>query len=143
MRYGWAAVGIGTAIALAIAYSRMRWPVLGRITSKFGEPRPSGPHNGVDIAAPIGTPVRAPFTGVVTFTGYTERGGNTVVMELENGYRAGFAHLSRIDVATGDAVGKGVVIGAVGSTGTSTGPHLHYTLKRDGEWVDPEIIHAA
>lgn len=143
MNYGWAAIGVGAAIALAVAARRMRWPVLGTITSRFGEPRPSGPHNGVDIAAPEGTPIRAPFAGKVESTYYDDRGGNSVIMQLDNGYRAGFAHLASVAVQPGAAIGKGVIIGTVGSTGNSTGPHLHYTLKIDGAFVDPETAHSA
>lgn len=148
MRYGWAAIGLGAAIAVAIAASRMRWPVLGTVSSKFGwRTHPltgvESFHNGVDIEAPTGTPVRAPFEGVVESVYWNDAGGNAVILQLANGYRAGFAHLNSVAVAQGASVGKGVVIGTVGATGAVTGPHLHYTLKKDGDWVDPETIHAA
>lgn len=132
--------GIAIAAALAIAANRMRWPVMGTITSPFGAPRASGPHNGVDIAAPIGTPVRAPFAGTVLDVYTHPRGGLSLILRMENGMTAGFAHLGTVAVAEGDSVGKGVTLGTVGVTGVTTGPHLHFTLRNlDGAYVDPEI----
>ncbi|HEV8325788.1 MAG TPA: M23 family metallopeptidase [Myxococcota bacterium] len=104
-------------------------PVLHTITS----------HLGVDYAAPTGTPVRAVADGVVTFAGWKGPNGNLVVVKHKNDYVSAYAHLSRIppDVKAGARVGPKRVIGYVGSTGYSTGPHLHFALRKDGKFVNP------
>lgn len=109
---------------------RRRHPILRRIV----------PHNGVDYAAPTGTPVWAAAEGVVTFVGNRGANGNLVSIRHENGYETHYAHLSRF--ATGLAAGARVrqreVIGYVGSTGRSTGPHLHFGLEHNGRFIDPQ-----
>lgn len=98
------------------------------------------PHNGVDYAAGTGTPVWAAADGAVTFIGPRGPNGNLVSLRHENGYETHYAHLSRFasGLARNDAVEQRQVIGYVGSTGRSTGPHLHFGLKRHGRWVDPQ-----
>jgi murein DD-endopeptidase MepM/ murein hydrolase activator NlpD len=97
------------------------------------------PHNGVDYSAPTGTPVWAAADGTVTFVGERGPNGNLVSISHQDGYESFYAHLSRF--ASGLAVGQQVtqrqVIGYVGNTGRSTGPHLHFGLKRRGRFVDP------
>jgi murein DD-endopeptidase MepM/ murein hydrolase activator NlpD len=94
-------------------------------------------HKGIDYAAPTGTPVRTVGDGVVEFAG-TQRGyGNVIEVKHRDGKSTVFAHLSRIDVKKGQNVEQGSVIGAVGSTGFSTGPHLHFEFRVDGEHRDP------
>ena len=94
-------------------------------------------HSGVDLAAPRGTPVHAAFGGVVAVhlsaTGY----GLHVSVDGGDGITALYAHLASVDVVTGDVVGAGDVLGTVGSTGNSTGPHLHFEVRRDGIPEDP------
>lgn len=94
-------------------------------------------HNGIDLAAPAGTPVQAPADGTVLFSG--ERGAYGTVVELAHaeGYRSVYAHLQSSAVQTGQPVEAGDTIARVGSSGKSTGPHLHFELYRDGEMLDP------
>lgn len=108
---------------------RRMHPVLRRIM----------PHNGIDYAAGTGTPVWAAADGVITFIGPRGANGNLVAIRHEGGYESFYAHLSRFatGLSRGDRVEQRQVIGYVGSTGRSTGPHLHFGLKRHGAFVDP------
>lgn len=122
-------------------------PVRGyRINSLFGLRRLGGegksrPHRGVDIAAPTGTGVFSSAEGEVIRTGYQPTGyGRFIELRHPNGMTSLYAHLSRIDVASGDRVSGGERIGLVGSTGYSTGPHLHFEIKRDGVHVNPSRV---
>ena len=112
-------------------------PVEGRYTSLFGEKRGTYLHNGVDIAAPSGTPVVSPADGTVTGTNYTASGGYQLFIEHTNGMKSGYAHLSSYIAQKGQKVKKGQAVARVGSTGKSTGPHLHWTLTIDGQKVNP------
>ncbi len=110
-------------------------PVWGRITSRFGyrtDPFTGRYefHDGVDIKAPWGTPVRATAEGKVIFAGWRAGYGKTVIIRHAYGFRTLYAHLSRIKVRAGRWVKSGQVIGYVGSTGKSTGPHVHYEVWR-------------
>lgn len=109
---------------------RRRHPILRRIV----------PHNGVDYAAPTGTPVWAAADGVVTFVGPRGPNGNLVSLRHDNGYETHYAHLSRFapGLERNKRVAQREIIGYVGSTGRSTGPHLHFGLKRAGRFVDPQ-----
>ena len=123
--------------------TRFVWPVSGRITSSYGNRRSpfSGMvqfHNGIDIAARHGTPVRAAMAGRVTSAGYDDVWGNTIVITQGN-YRTFYAHMSEIHVVSGALVTAGQRVGSVGSTGISTGPHLHVTIYRNGVTVNPRI----
>ncbi len=101
-------------------------------------------HNGVDYAAPTGTPVRTVGDGVVDFAGVQNGFGNVIFIRHRNGHETVYAHLSRIDVRKGQSVGQGETIGAVGSTGWSTGPHLHFEFRVNGQQRDPmEIAQAS
>lgn len=123
-----------------------RWPALGRISTHFGAQRiygevPASYHSGMDIAAPTGTPVTAPIPGVVRLAaGPFSLEGNIVILDHGHGLHSAMLHLSRIDVAVGHIVRQGEVIGAIGSTGRSTGPHLHWGLTWNGVRVDPEAL---
>jgi murein DD-endopeptidase MepM/ murein hydrolase activator NlpD len=97
-------------------------------------------HNGVDYAAPTGTPVRTVGEGVVEFSGWQNGYGNVVHVKHDADRTTVYAHLSRVDVAKGDRVEQGAVIGAVGSTGWATGPHLHFEVKIDGLQQDPLVV---
>jgi len=117
------------------------WPVNGLITSFFGpriDPVDGGwrPHFGVDIAAPESTPVYGAAVGFVTFAGQHPTLGNVVRVQ-HDGFETVYAHLKWIFVTQGEQVTKGEEIGAVGSTGKSTGPHLHFEWWVDGEATDP------
>jgi len=117
-------------------------PLFGKMTSNFGTRRwrRSGRtenHPGLDIAVPKGTPVYSPAEGVVTFAGRKGDYGNLVELDHGTGYVTRFGHLSQIDVEVGDRVMKGQIIGLVGSTGRSTGPHLHYEVRMNGTAIDP------
>ncbi len=119
------------------------WPVEGPITSTFGFR--FGPktgklerHTGWDIAAPEGTPATVTASGTVIEAGWSDAGyGQHVVVDHGNGLKTLYGHLSRIDVAVGDEIVLGGAIGLVGSTGNSTGPHLHYEVRLENTAVDP------
>jgi biotin carboxyl carrier protein len=120
----------------------LRWPIRGRVNSEFGtRPSPwSGVrehHEGIDIGSASGTPIEAPAAGTVIAAGSFGGYGKHVTLDHGNGVRSRYGHLSGIDVKTGDHVEKGQVIGIVGSTVRSTGPHLHYELRVNGKPVDP------
>jgi murein DD-endopeptidase MepM/ murein hydrolase activator NlpD len=122
-------------------------PVRGfAINSSFGMRRLGGEpgtrmHKGVDIAAPQGTAVYSAAEGEIVRIGHQPAGyGNFIEMRHPNGMTTMYAHLSRIDVASGDRVMAGERIGLVGSTGYSTGPHLHFEVRRDGAQVDPSRV---
>ena len=118
-------------------------PVNGPITSGFGprtDPFGGGTrnHTGIDFGAPLGTPVTATAGGRVIQAGDRGDGyGNLVIIDHGNGYQTYYAHLSRINVRVGDTVRDGQNIGNVGSTGRSTGPHLHYEIRRNGTPINP------
>ena len=94
-------------------------------------------HHGVDMAAPTGTPIRSFADGTVTFAGPRGGYGNVVIVQHADGYETRYAHQSAIDVAVGQRIRAGEVVGRVGSTGQSTGPHLHFELRHHGESMDP------
>ncbi|MDR0552200.1 MAG: M23 family metallopeptidase [Spirochaetaceae bacterium] len=112
------------------------------ITSRFGSRanpfngKPSK-HAGLDLAAPLGTEVFAVREGAVSFTGENAVYGNYVIITHDNGWTSLYGHLSRIETAQGRKVGAGTLIGKVGSTGLSTGPHLHFELRQNGQAQDP------
>ncbi len=126
----------------AQAAATWQLPVQGRVSSPFGErvhpiSGDTRHHHGLDIAAPAGTPIRAARAGTVTFAG--ERGGygNLVEIDHGDGTRSRYAHASTLLVEAGQAVRKGELIAEVGSTGNSTGPHLHFEVRRGDEPIDP------
>lgn len=110
----------------------------GVITSAFGE-RWGKMHKGMDIAGNVGDPVMAAFDGVVKSMFYERDGyGNVVILEHEDGLETRYAHMSKFEVKEGDKVKKGDLVGRVGNTGRSTGPHLHFELRVNGNPVNPE-----
>lgn len=119
------------------------WPFSGRITSTYGwrknpfSKRGSELHDGVDIAGPYGSPIRVAGDGIVTFAGWKGAWGRVVVVSHGYGYVTQYAHNSSLVVKTGDRVKKGQVISRLGSTGRSTGPHLHYGVAYKGQWINP------
>lgn len=96
-------------------------------------------HLGVDFAAPTGTPVRSIGDGVVSFSGRQSGYGNVVFVQHRKGHVTVYAHLSRIDVQRGQRIGQGERVGAVGCTGTCTGPHLHFEFRDNGKHLDPLV----
>ena len=117
-------------------------PVEGVITSRFGnfESIRSSSHKGIDIGAPNGTPIKAAADGTVTFAGSTSGGyGNLVVISHGNGIETYYGHCSKVYVTKGQTVSAGEVIAAVGSTGFSTGNHLHFEIRKNDSQVNPEL----
>ena len=122
-------------------------PILSkfRYTSMFG-PRidpisgAKSNHTGVDMACPTGTPIYSSSAGTVAFVGYSNIFGNYVIIKHSKGYQTLYGHMSKIIAKKGQIVSQGTKIGLVGSTGYSTGPHLHFTVYRNGKLVDPMTI---
>jgi murein DD-endopeptidase MepM/ murein hydrolase activator NlpD len=123
----------------------IRKPIMGEIdtSSGFGvrmDPFLRGPamHTGIDIRGNPGDPVRATASGTVTIAGWSGGYGKMVEIDHGNGFATRYGHLSTIDVETGQAVKIGQIVGRVGSTGRSTGPHLHYETRVEGDALDPQ-----
>lgn len=118
------------------------WPVGGRITSSYGyrlSPFGYGRqfHSGIDIGAKRGTPIYATADGTVKFAGYQSGYGYVVHISHGYGYTTVYAHMSKLASRSGQSVKRGEVVGYVGSSGRSTGPHLHYEVRVNGNTVDP------
>jgi murein DD-endopeptidase MepM/ murein hydrolase activator NlpD len=119
-----------------------RMPVAGPITTQFGQARSynggpvSGHHSGVDIGVNLGTPIAACATGIVAWTGMMAERGNFTAIDHGFGIYSGYAHQSQIGVSVGQAVQQGDIIGKAGSTGLSTGPHVHWECAVNGLNVD-------
>jgi len=117
-------------------------PVVGMISSHYGQrehPR-SGEenfHSGIDISSSPGNPVKATADGIVSFSGWSGGSGNLVVLEHGHGFSTFYAHNRSIPVKVAKKVKRGDIIGYVGSTGYSTGPHVHYEIWKDGKPIDP------
>jgi murein DD-endopeptidase MepM/ murein hydrolase activator NlpD len=123
----------------------MSMPVAGHITSSYGMRRHpllgyTRMHKGMDIGAPYGAPIYAATDGVVAMAGRNHGYGNFVKLNHAGGLATGYGHMSRIAVSSGQRVRKGQVIGYIGSTGMSTGPHLHYELYRNGVAINPNSV---
>jgi murein DD-endopeptidase MepM/ murein hydrolase activator NlpD len=108
------------------------WPVEGHITQTY-----SDQHQALDIAAQTGKPVVAVVEGMVISAGWDEVYGYNVIIDHTNGLQSRYTKLSAYSVEPGELVAQGQVIGEVGSTGTSTGPHLHFELIQNGEKINP------
>lgn len=124
-----------------------KYPVRGRLTSRMGfrtDPftKRRAYHAGIDIANRIGTPVYASQSGKVTYTGYKGHYGKTVILSHQQGYTTVYGHLDKIVVKKGQTVKQGQKIATVGNTGRSTGPHLHFEIRRYRRVIDPlKLLH--
>ena len=132
-----AAAVFGAARRLALL-----WPSSGIVTSRFGwrvHPIFGGPefHTGMDIATRYGSPVVAARTGVVRFVGWKSGYGRIIVLAHDGGFETAYSHLSAAQVTPGQRVAEGQMIGRIGSSGWSTGPHLFFEVRRNGTPVDP------
>ena len=126
----------------AVSSGKFAWPMIGRITSPFGYRRHPlwggiSLHTGIDIAAPYGKPISCADSGEVIYSGWWDGYGKAVVIDHGRGYTTVYGHMSRIYAQVGQTVTKGETIGLVGSTGFSTGPHLHFEIRVNGKPVDP------
>ena len=130
------ASGEATATAPTPSVGGFVWPVAGPVTSGFGV-RWGRMHEGIDIAVPSGTPVRAAAAGTVIEAGWVSGYGNLVVVDHGNGIATAYAHNSAFAAAAGRQVAQGEVIAYSGSTGHSTGPHVHFEVRVGGAAVDP------
>ncbi len=125
------------------ASAPLAWPLDAQISSQFGmrfHPilKSNRTHSGIDLKAPAGTPVQAALDGQVVFVGNRGQLGKTVVVEHSDGRQTVYAHCSRLLVNHGQAVAQGQVIAKVGSTGRTTGPHLHFEVRdNDGQAINP------
>lgn len=128
---------VGTKVIPSKGTGTFAWPTNGGyISSKMGE-RWGRQHKGIDIARPSNYNIKAADNGVVTFAGADGTYGNKVVIDHNNGYQTVYAHLSSIDVSVGQTVSQGSVIGIMGSTGRSTGVHLHFEVYQNGNLLNP------
>ncbi len=120
-------------------------PVVGYFTSWYGM-RYDGHyggmsfHNGIDISAQIGTPIRPVREGIVAFTGWKDGYGYSIIIHHLDGYISFYGHLRKITVRKGEMVSKSDTIGLLGTTGRTTGPHLHFIMMRHGSYIDPLLF---
>jgi len=131
---------------LPYAFEGFDWPALGPISGVYGSQRilngePRRPHFGVDVAAPVGTPLKAPAGGIVSLAGadlfFT---GGTVMIDHGHGLSSIFAHMQKVTVKEGDRLAKGDVTGNLGGTGRATGPHLHWGMYLFSTPIDPQLL---
>lgn len=115
---------------------RFAWPVSGSLTSRYG-PRGREMHRGIDIGAPYGRTIKAAKGGVVTISGWYYGYGRTVVIRHPDGTETLYGHASRLLASVGQRVEQGQPVALVGSSGRSTGPHLHFEIRINGRAVNP------
>lgn len=128
---------IGTKVIPSRGTGTFSWPTVGGYISSHMGARWGTQHRGIDIARPSNYTIKASDNGVVTFTGWDGTYGNKIVINHNNGYETIYAHLSSITVSVGQVVGQGSKIGVMGSTGNSTGTHLHFEVHKNGSLVNP------
>jgi murein DD-endopeptidase MepM/ murein hydrolase activator NlpD len=133
----------GNRVESPVLGRNFQWPLQGPITTYYGEAGPlwrTGYHPGLDIGVPVGTPIRAIADGVVIEAegdGYNRGYGHYVKVDHGGGLHSLYAHMSVVSAREGDSVGAGSVLGQVGMTGVTTGPHLHLEVRQDGATRDP------
>ena len=130
------AASTGPTTPVSASGGQLSWPVAGPVTSGFGG-RWGRMHEGIDIGVGTGTPVHAAAAGVVVYAGWMSGYGNIVVIDHGNGLSTAYGHNSSLQVGQGAAVGQGDVVALSGSTGHSTGPHVHFEVRVNGTPVDP------
>ncbi|UTC66473.1 MULTISPECIES: peptidoglycan DD-metalloendopeptidase family protein [unclassified Treponema] len=121
------------------------YPINGRLTSPFGYRRDpftgrKSFHTGIDIASPTGTPIKLTLDGKVSYTGYSAIYGNYVIVTHSGGYQSMYGHMHTIKVKRGQILNQGAVIGTVGNTGRSTGPHVHFSIYKNGKLINPLTV---
>lgn len=128
----------GGSISSAIKASstKVAWPLRGSITSPFGI-RSRDNHTGIDISASIGTPIKAASNGKVVYAGWQDGYGNLLIIQASSGLQTYYAHTSKILVNLGRTVSEGQVVAEVGMSGRTTGPHLHFEVRKNGSPVNP------
>lgn len=130
-----------TVVRASSGYERPLWPIMGVITQRFSYRGPKNGHAGLDLAAPIGTPVYASLSGTVTFSGWNVFGyGQLITIRGIDGRDYYYAHNSRRLVSKGQRVRQGQMISKVGSTGNSSGPHLHFEIRSGSAILNPSAI---
>ncbi len=138
-------IPIGTTLLIesSVNISNFLWPLSGKTTSRFGMRR-GRPHNGIDIAARKGTKIRATSDGVVILSGNNVDGfrgyGKLIVLQHNEELISLYAHNNKNHVSYGECIKRNEIIGEVGSTGRSTGPHLHFEIRKNRKPVDPYIF---
>ena len=138
----WLFFGLTALAGLTMITRKKINPVIGKITSGFGNrihpvTGKQEFHNGVDVLASLGTPVKSPDEGTVLSVYFNSVGGNQVIIRHPGEMVTGYAHLEKALVRAGQKITAGHVIGQVGNTGQVTGAHLHFTLKKQGVLIDP------
>lgn len=115
-------------------------PISGNITSRYGarEDIRDHTHQGLDIAAKTGTPIKAVADGTITYSGTMGGYGNLIIIDHGNGITTYYGHCNKLYKKVGTKVSAGDVIAEVGSTGNSTGPHLHFEIRENGKYVNPQ-----
>jgi murein DD-endopeptidase MepM/ murein hydrolase activator NlpD len=117
------------------------WPVSGNVISNFGAASNGERNDGINISAPMGTPIHAAASGTVTYSGNELKDyGNLVLIKHDGGYVTAYAHADRLIVNRGDVVSRGQVIGYSGSTGDVSSPQLHFEIRRDTQPVNPKPL---
>ena len=142
-KWYWLIAGMVGVIGITMIGERYINPLIGMITSKFGNrinpfSGNSEFHNGTDILATRGTPVKSPGNGTVSNVYYNSSGGKQLIIQHRD-MMTGYAHLDQVLVVRGQKILKGSIIATVGSTGQTTGSHLHFTVKKQGVLVDPSL----
>lgn len=135
----------GSGVLGGLTSQTYNLPEEGKITSTFGLRKDPfhgqlRHHDGIDIAMPYGTPIRAAFDGIVETSGNMGGYGKAIVINHDKGYATVYGHNSRNLVGEGEKVSKGQIIGFSGNSGRSTGPHLHFEVRSDGKAVDPQSL---
>jgi murein DD-endopeptidase MepM/ murein hydrolase activator NlpD len=128
----------GTTGNQSTAAPSFRWPVRGRVITGFGPKTSGGQNDGINVAVPEGTPIKAAEDGVVAYAGNELKGyGNLVLVRHSNGFVTAYAHASELSVKKGETIKRGQVIGKAGATGNVTSPQLHFEVRKGATPVDP------